>query len=172
MDGGETRQVSERARDSRPPATTHSPVDSGLRVEETGKGEHSTQQPNSDHDHLTLVPRPVAQRFHNGDVPVQRDGDQREDGRGHRQVGNKVVDGAVESAKRPVVVEQENEVEDTVQGGHEQVSHTQVQQVVVGDGSHPSMRCAEHKMVISRCTEMGCIHAGMRRRGPAAGLHS
>lgn len=114
-------------------------IEAGLRVEQAGTGEQGAQQPNADHDELALVPGPVAQGLHNGYVAVQRDGDQGEDGRGHRQVGDEVVDGAVEVAKGPVVVEQEDEVEDTVQGGHEQVGHAQVQQVVVGDCPHPPM---------------------------------
>ena len=74
--------------------------------------------------------------------PVDSDGDEREDASGHRAGRDELRELAVDAAERPVVVQQEDEIEHGVEDGDERVGDGQVHQEVVGDGSHALV--AEH----------------------------
>lgn len=69
-----------------------------------------------------------------------------------------IVDRAVHGAEWPIVVDQENEVEHTVHGGHQQVGHAQVEQVVVGHGAHPAVGL---KLIHSACVSQTVKWSGM-----------
>lgn len=88
-------------------------------------------------------------------LPVKRDGHQGEDARRHRHVGDEIVDGAINGAKRPVaanineslrkerdrgfvsnwlLVEHESKVEDAIKERHGQIGQTQIDlQSTTGD---------------------------------------
>jgi len=68
--------------------------------------------------------------------PVDSDGDECEYAGGHGTRRDELDELAVEPTERPVVVQQEDEVEHGVEDGHESVGDGQVHQEVVGDGAH------------------------------------
>ena len=78
---------------------------------------------------------------HRSNLPIERDCHERKHGRCDGHVGHEVVYRAVHRPERPVRVEHEDEVEGTVERGHQQVGHTQIQQEVVRYGAHPPMCC-------------------------------
>lgn len=73
-------------------------------------------------------------------VPVDGYGGHGVDAGKHRRDGEEVVEAAVHLPKVPLPVSRVDEVDERVEGGHGDIGESQVQQEVVGDGSHPAVR--------------------------------
>ena len=82
---------------------------------------------------------PPSERRHDGSPSVQCDGQHGEHRGRHGAQGDELVEGAVEGPVVPLPVPHVDEGEDTVEGGHQHVSHGQVQQEVVGHTPHSTM---------------------------------
>ena len=76
-----------------------------------------------------------------GTLPIQCDGSQSEYTSNDSVIGYKVVNGAIDGTEMPVIVSHINEVKQSIENRHHQVSERQVHQEIVGGSPHSFMTC-------------------------------